>query len=485
MEQAVLTIEVARPVQELLAPLDLPVRLAVWRRLLARLTADLEQGYVRPAARVREWLRSAVIAADGEAAARRRAEAEQARSVDCRRRADGLADLSLLGLRGLVAQAILARIAAHAQPSGPWDLRSADARRADAAADLLLGRIGLPLGCAGGDHVDGPPGGCGCATGAPVPCGADVQLLVPLGAARGTTDEVAEQVGHGPIEPDLLEQALAAAPVVTPVWVDDAGVPVAVGMPLPPPPRDDPEALDALLDQVAAMPPPADLVPRAPDDHPPPDADDRSDGAARAGSLDAAALGAHPPATPGPYRVPARLRRLLQVRRPRCEWPGCGRRAVRCDGVSDLDHDVPWPDGPTCGCNVGPLCRRHHRIKQLGWVKRRLRTAVRWTSPAGRTWTSPSPYAAPQAPVRPPVRRRRDPLDELSPSARDDELRFSDPGNPVWDGLDRPEPDRADPLTLPPRDELGELLRSPEGAWTIELRDPYAWDTDLLRAAVD
>ena len=58
----------------------------------------------------------------------------------------------------------------------------------------------------------------------------------------------------------------------------------------------------------------------------------------------------HPTGTPGAYRVPTRLRRFLQVRSPRCEWPGCGARAARCD----QDHDRAWPHGPTCACNLGP-----------------------------------------------------------------------------------------------------------------------------------
>ena len=39
--------------------------------------------------------------------------------------------------------------------------------------------------------------------------------------------------------------------------------------------------------------------------------------------------------------------------------PGCTRPAEECD----LDHAVPWPDGPTSAANLGPLCRRHHILR--------------------------------------------------------------------------------------------------------------------------
>ena len=106
----------------------------------------------------------------------------------------------------------------------------------------------------------------------------------------------------------------------------------------------------------------------------------------------------HPPGRPRAYSIRPRLRRFLRLRAPRCEWPGCGARAARCD----LDHDTAWPDGPTCACNLGPLCRRHHRTKQNGWTKTRHPDgSTGWTSPTGRTWTSPNQHPAPPAPTRP------------------------------------------------------------------------------------
>jgi Domain of unknown function (DUF222) len=67
----------------------------------------------------------------------------------------------------------------------------------------------------------------------------------------------------------------------------------------------------------------------------------------------------------GPYETPPAMRRSVQLRDPVCIFPGCVQAATRCD----LDHTVPWPHGPTCPCNLGPLCRTHHRLKTLaeGW----------------------------------------------------------------------------------------------------------------------
>jgi 5-methylcytosine-specific restriction endonuclease McrA len=60
------------------------------------------------------------------------------------------------------------------------------------------------------------------------------------------------------------------------------------------------------------------------------------------------------------YEIPDRLRRVVELRDHTCRAPHCTRRADRCD----LDHAVPHSEGgPTCPCNLVPLCRRHHRAK--------------------------------------------------------------------------------------------------------------------------
>ncbi|HEX9040238.1 MAG TPA: HNH endonuclease signature motif containing protein [Trebonia sp.] len=62
---------------------------------------------------------------------------------------------------------------------------------------------------------------------------------------------------------------------------------------------------------------------------------------------------------------------------------------------ADLDHTVPWPDGPTDQGNLAPRCRTHHRAKQApDWTVEQLAPGVsRWTLPSGRTHvTTPTSY---------------------------------------------------------------------------------------------
>ncbi|CAN5222289.1 hypothetical protein BH09ACT10_BH09ACT10_12770 [soil metagenome] len=62
-------------------------------------------------------------------------------------------------------------------------------------------------------------------------------------------------------------------------------------------------------------------------------------------------------------RYPSRkLRTALEIRDGVCQFPTCSRPASE----SDIDHDIPHPRGPTAGSNLGPLCRRHHRMKSHG-----------------------------------------------------------------------------------------------------------------------
>lgn len=87
------------------------------------------------------------------------------------------------------------------------------------------------------------------------------------------------------------------------------------------------------------------------------------------------------------YRVPEELRAFLVARDGTCRFPGCSRRARRCD----IDHVLPWADGgPTSRANLMCLCRRHHVLKtHADW--RPLRTqsdgTVVWRGPDGNEYT--------------------------------------------------------------------------------------------------
>jgi hypothetical protein len=437
VECALLTPEQAHTVVTQLAVLDLPGRLAVWQRLQERLCLDAERRAVLPPARLTELLRRWVIETDPEGAVERRQAAEQDRRVEYRRREDGLYDLSAFGIAPPLMQAVLQRIRAASQPVGLCDERTADQRRLDAFVDLLLGR----------DVLGGQAGsGDGCRPGAPL-CGAQVNVLIPLRTALGTGDEPAELVGHGPIEPDLAQDLLATGVRLRPVWIDEHGTPVAESSRTYEVRRGDPWHLREQLLRLADLPPP-ERAPTHPGDH------ERGQ--------------PHPPDTPGPYRPPAEMGRLVKVRAPRCEFPGCGCASSRCD----LEHDRAHPDGPTCPCNLGPCCRRHHRIKQVGWVKTRgTGSALRWTSPTTRSWLSPSQHTPPSPAVRPlpPVPA---PVEEPEPWEVEDELEHL--------GLLPPDDRIPEDVEPEPSDSIGDALREQRTQWGLDLDDPYRW-VDLAR----
>ncbi|GAA3514457.1 hypothetical protein GCM10022234_06630 [Aeromicrobium panaciterrae] len=55
----------------------------------------------------------------------------------------------------------------------------------------------------------------------------------------------------------------------------------------------------------------------------------------------------------------------LRFRDGVCQAPGCMVPAERCD----IDHRVPYPEGPTSAANLGPFCRRNHNFKSHGVLR--------------------------------------------------------------------------------------------------------------------
>lgn len=60
--------------------------------------------------------------------------------------------------------------------------------------------------------------------------------------------------------------------------------------------------------------------------------------------------------------APDILKVALRFLHGTCQGPGCMVPSARCD----IDHREPFPEGPTHGDNLGPLCRRHHAQKGHG-----------------------------------------------------------------------------------------------------------------------
>jgi hypothetical protein len=82
------------------------------------------------------------------------------------------------------------------------------------------------------------------------------------------------------------------------------------------------------------------------------------------------------------YETPDRLRERQVLLQHTCVFPWCQRRARS----ADCDHiDPAARGGPTCDCNIAPLCRRHHRAKtHTRWrYEKTDDTSFVWRSPNG------------------------------------------------------------------------------------------------------
>jgi hypothetical protein len=98
-----------------------------------------------------------------------------------------------------------------------------------------------------------------------------------------------------------------------------------------------------------------------------------------------------------------------------CRGPDCHVPATRCD----LDHETPWPTGPTNVGNLHAKHRLHHNLKTDGiWTSTPTpEHGLTWTTLTGRTYTThPKNWRAGIAPLDPPD--PPDPLDAPDPKSR-------------------------------------------------------------------
>jgi hypothetical protein len=83
------------------------------------------------------------------------------------------------------------------------------------------------------------------------------------------------------------------------------------------------------------------------------------------------------------YRPTAAMRAHVEAVDGTCRAPGCTVPAARCD----LDHDIPWPHGPTEVANLTSKHRAHHNLHTNGhWFVRRDGDRVRWRTKAARIY---------------------------------------------------------------------------------------------------
>ncbi|NPC95928.1 HNH endonuclease signature motif containing protein [Nocardioides sp. zg-DK7169] len=85
------------------------------------------------------------------------------------------------------------------------------------------------------------------------------------------------------------------------------------------------------------------------------------------------------------YAVPDRLAEQTKLAQQVCAFPWCERAARRCDTDHVTAHGTTSTGGPTCSCNLAPLCRRHHRAKtHTAWTYDKTDAAAYlWRSPHG------------------------------------------------------------------------------------------------------
>ena len=62
--------------------------------------------------------------------------------------------------------------------------------------------------------------------------------------------------------------------------------------------------------------------------------------------------------------LPPALVTFIHARDGQCTAPYCQRRSSRCQ----MDHRIPYPDGPSDTANCGDLCDRHHPLKTDGYL---------------------------------------------------------------------------------------------------------------------
>ena len=97
------------------------------------------------------------------------------------------------------------------------------------------------------------------------------------------------------------------------------------------------------------------------------------------------------------YRPSVALAEFVRWRDLTCRFPGCDAPAQRCD----IDHTVPYPQGPTHPSNTKTYCRAHHLIKTFcpGWSDRQYPDGtIVFTAPTGHTYTT-EPHGAALFPI--------------------------------------------------------------------------------------
>jgi hypothetical protein len=89
------------------------------------------------------------------------------------------------------------------------------------------------------------------------------------------------------------------------------------------------------------------------------------------------------------YKPTRAIEREVVARDQKCLWHACNRPAV----LVELDHREEYPDGETSPDNLGPLCKRHHKVKHSSgfMIVKNADGSYSWTTRFGQTFVTPKP----------------------------------------------------------------------------------------------
>ncbi|MCW2605888.1 MAG: endonuclease [Frankiales bacterium] len=322
-------------------------------RALAALDAEVGPRATRlSASRLRDAARKVLLHEEADAVAARSGRAAAVRNVRRRALPDDQAELVLTGPAVPVAQAYEALDAQARALRAAGDGRSLDALRFDlATSQLRVGAVTPPLGAGvAASSEDAPPPAAGgpswledrrCAR----PVRLDVQ--VPVTTLLGLSHEPGWLEGHGWISAPACRQLLPSAELRRLCVDEKTG-----------------RLLD-LADRVVRPELTPEAVGRA-----------LQDMASHPVEMSSTVWEAQAEHDPGPA-----LQEFVVLRDVLCDGPTGARVAAR---RAHLDHDIPWPLGPTAAWNVLARGVRTHLLKHRGWTPVRTPNSTPWFSPAGQ-----------------------------------------------------------------------------------------------------
>ncbi|MGO4360759.1 HNH endonuclease signature motif containing protein [Terrabacter sp. RAF57] len=308
-------------------------------------------------------LRRAVASVDARGAQERHAHARARRGVFGRLTDDGMGWLTVTTDAASVA-AVMDRLDTTARGlRGAGDARSLDQLRADLATDALLHRPGHP--------------------GAALPAAPGPAVDVAPREASGTASGTASSTASGAMPGTISGEAAALAWIVVPFEVATGEADTACELPG--------HGWVTATHAREIITRPGSVWATLPVDLPT----------------------GHALSSPThSYRPTRAMVEHVQAVDGVCRGPDCHVPATRCD----LDHETPWPTGPTSVGNLHAKHRLHHNLKTDGiWTSTPTpHDGLTWTTLTGRTYTThPKNWRAGIAPLDPP-----DPPDPPDPKSR-------------------------------------------------------------------